>query len=760
VSTGRSPALSYHAQHHVVRLELTRADALKSQTPNSDFIQRATAKLEAVKAQGKIEFYDIYEDRFQSVWTALRNAESQPESTMISFVLAGGAPRIKGLTITDAGEQKPGILISTTVPIDVTSIPVEWIRATIFNFAKQKNMMATVFMPHLQSALLRIAAGEVLDKVHIAFRDDIPQTQADGKAFTVIANKTRHEVCVFVYDLPGLQSDPALDRLAGVVGKAIEKMKDSGSGEILVLKNEMANIIRSAMVGPERIGFGMPVAVLAAMPPFSAKAIKKFLSFDVAEDKMSATVSKFDPKVYSDSAFKMTREFLAQQLLLSDLQGDLSDELYAQLQEAVSKRENLDGKVAVNGREAAAGAEPYLHFNYKEAPKPAETDAIINIRESQQRAIVQAGQFVAEVRFATPAKIGMNVIGQPILPPAGPNLEVGVGEGISQKEPGKFYAEYGGVPTYEEGKLGLVKSHVHEGDVNLKSGNIYFEGPLEIKGSVDVGSVVRVKGPLKVYGSITGGIVISKEPIEVVESIVTGPQGKIICSTQIKADFIENSNIECDGSVVVTRSLVSSDVVAGDYVQALAPDGVIGGGTIMCRNLVAAANIGFAKGARTKFIVGVDHKVVRRIKIREQRLANLNAALERYKKEFRELSQKKDAQLTSKHKQLKETLKEKMANVRPLIEQVALQVESVKASMTYNEDALIAATNVFASNCQVEVGGQGVVMEADTMACGISARKRRDSHLCTYDEIKSEIEKKLGGSSTEPAPAAEEKKAS
>jgi uncharacterized protein (DUF342 family) len=144
---------------------------------------------------------------------------------------------------------------------------------------------------------------------------------------------------------------------------------------------------------------------------------------------------------------------------------------------------------------------------------------------------------------------------------------------------------------------------------------------------------------------------------------VTGPQGKVICSTQIKADFIENSNIECDGSVVVTRSLVSSDVVAGDYVQALAPDGVIGGGTIMCRNMVAAANIGFAKGARTKFIIGVDHKVVRRIKIREQRLTNLNVALERYKKEFRELSQKKDAQLTSKHKQLKETLKEKITRL-------------------------------------------------------------------------------------------------
>jgi uncharacterized protein (DUF342 family) len=383
---------------------------------------------------------------------------------------------------------------------------------------------------------------------------------------------------------------------------------------------------------------------------------------------------------------------------------------------------------------------------------------MINIRDMQQRSIVQAGQLVAEIRYLKPEVIGMNMLGQPIQPEPGPSMEVVVGEGIQQLQPGKFFAECGGVPLCEEGnKLSLIKSHVHEGDVNLKSGNIYFDGPVEIKGSVDSGALVRVKGPVKIYGSITGGTVISKDPIEVVESIVTGTQGKVICATQVKAAFIENSTIECDGSIVVAKSLVSSDVVAGDYIHALAADGVIGGGTILCRNMVAAANIGFTKGARTKFIVGVDHRVVRRTKIREKRLQSLIEAQERYKLEFRELTQKKDSQLTLKHKQLKESLKEKMTNVRPLIEAVTQQLEILKTSMTYNEDALIAATNVFAANCQVEVGGKGVVLEADTMAVGISARKRRDSHLCTYDEIKSEIERKLAGSpvSEAPAPAAQ-----
>jgi uncharacterized protein (DUF342 family) len=200
--------------------------------------------------------------------------------------------------------------------------------------------------------------------------------------------------------------------------------------------------------------------------------------------------------------------------------------------------------------------------------------------------------------------------------------------------------------------------------------------------------------------------------------------------------------------------------VAGQYIHAIAQDGVIGGGTIMCRGVVAAANIGFTKGARTVLIVGVDHKIMRRIKLRQKRFDDLTKAQERYKNEFRELAQKKESQLTLKHKQMKESLKEKMTNVRPIIEQAQALLEKAKASMTYNADAMIAASNVFASNCQIEIGGYNVVMETDTIAAAVCAKKRRDTHICTYDEIRNDVDKKLGAApSSSAAPSSDPKKA-
>ncbi|MEI6397137.1 MAG: FapA family protein [Pseudomonadota bacterium] len=760
MSSGNTPILSYHAQHHRVRLELTRAMALSSPLPPPDLAQRAKAKLESVKKENKIAFYEVFEDKLYSTWKALRSADGQPPTLSVSFTFASGSPVIPGLTVVSTGGRKPGVTISTDKPIDMKVIPREWIRASISKLAKDNGIRGGLFQPQLQSAIMRLMSGEVLDKFVVSAASAIPAVPVDGKVYSVMANKGRVEIVVFVGDIAALQSDEAIENLIGVLRRTMGKMKAAGLPPMRMLKSEMISCIRAAMTGLERVGIGMPLAILAAIPVEAPKtAARKFLSFHVTEDKMLASIISFDMKLYNDPEFKMSREFLTEQMLISHLKFGLTDEFYAAIEECFNTRVTLEQKTVANGKPPIMGAEPYLHLVYKDAPENSDPNAVLNIREAQQRSIVQMNQFVAEVRFQTVPEIGANVFGQSLIPAVGAALQVTIGEGIQQKKAGKFYAMFDGLPKYEDGKLTISKIFVHQGDVNLKSGNIYFDGPVEITGNVDVGSLVRVRGPLIIHGSITGGIVISKEPIEVLQSIVTGDNGKVICSTHIKADFIENSRIECDGSITVNRSLVSSEVVAGLYIRTVAPDGVIGGGTIMCRGVVAAANIGFTKGSRTILIVGLDHKVMRRIKLRQKRFDDLTKAQERYKSEFRELAQKKDKQLTPKHKQMKEILKEKMTNVRSLIEKVQALLEKAKSSMTYNAEAMIAASNVFAANCQIEIGGYHVVMEADTIAAAVCAKKRRDTHICTYDEIKNDVENRLGSAPNSAAPSQDSKKA-
>ena len=116
--------------------------------------------------------------------------------------------------------------------------------------------------------------------------------------------------------------------------------------------------------------------------------------------------------------------------------------------------------------------------------------------------------------------------------------------------------------------------------------------------------------------------------------------------------------------------------------------------------------------------------------------------------------------MTLKHKQHKELLKKKMTKVRPLIEKVAQLLESAKSSKTYNPDSSLAASNIFASNCDIEISSHIVRMEADTIAAAVCAKERRNSHICTFDEVKADIERKVNGSTRESAPVEKTPKAS
>jgi hypothetical protein len=73
--------------------------ALESSKPPSDLIERARARLEKVQNEGKIEFFEIYEDKLESIWFALREADDAVDDFKISFTFAAGSPVIEGLSV-------------------------------------------------------------------------------------------------------------------------------------------------------------------------------------------------------------------------------------------------------------------------------------------------------------------------------------------------------------------------------------------------------------------------------------------------------------------------------------------------------------------------------------------------------------------------------------------------------------------------------------------------------------------------------------
>src|SRR5205085_1823884 len=130
-----------------------------------------------------------------------------------------------------------------------------------------------------------------------------------------------------------------------------------------------------------------------------------------------------------------------------------------------------------------------------------------------------------------------------------------------------FYALVDGIPLIDRDAISLSKVLVHEGDVNLRTGNIRFDGPVEIKGSVDSGAIVETTGDLVVHGSIRGGQVRSQGSITAKSGITTGASGIVSARNDIVADFIENSIIVAGGTLTVTKAILNCTVYAGSAIK-------------------------------------------------------------------------------------------------------------------------------------------------------------------------------------------------
>ena len=739
--------LFYNKQSFLVRVVLTRQTAESRVKPYPEIVVRAKAALEKAHKSGQISFYDIYEEELNRVWSALRNSRGIGHDYSISFPLAAGSPDIPGLVLESAGLQSPGLFISIGPNYNKNSTRREWLQTTIMRFAKDSGLTESLLPAQLQSAIVRILSGEVLTKFKVS-AGPVPLRPANSdEVFLIKSSRLRNEVVVYVYDLVALSTAAAVDNLSEMIRQGLKKMKKGDSPSMRFFKQSVVERIKAALNGPERLGIGMPLSILAAIPMASyltrgRPAAKRYLNFHISKDKMTATIIKFDMKHYLDPAFKMSKGFLVEQLSLDSIGAEVPVDYYRAIEAAHLRRATLDQKTVAVGVAPLPAKDPFLYLIYKEAPLESSSEENINMRDAQQKTIVPRGSLLAEVRYNTPAEMGVNIYGEKLESKNVTPFAVTLGEGIAEKVKGKFYSSWDGLPKFDGSVLSVSKAFILDGDVNLASGNIYFDGPVLINGSVDTGALVRVTGPLQIKGSIAGGIVISGEAIEVMESIVTGPQGKVVCAARITANFIENSRIECAESIVVQHSLLNSDVICGGSIIGATNASVIAGGTLVCGDSLIAANIGFTNGAITTLIAGVAYRDVRRLKILKTRLLSLTSGRDRYKNEFRELAQKKESRLTSIQKEMKVVLKKKNSQINPLIEKIELMLKNITDNSDYNSTSIIAASNVLSANCKIEISGHHVKIAADSIAVAIAAKQRRDTHILTYDELKTEIEKK------------------
>ncbi len=183
------------------------------------------------------------------------------------------------------------------------------------------------------------------------------------------------------------------------------------------------------------------------------------------------------------------------------------------LQETVQEADD-NWHIIARGREPVKGEDGYVELTFPQGGEVADYDdknlARVDYKERLSLPSVEKGDILAVVYAPVSGKPGMLVNGDVVEPPEPKEARVQCKDGcklIPVEKGTAVTATRHGRPLVE-GKDELIFTvspvMIHEGDVDLKSGNLRFKGDLKVVGNVVEGMTVECWGDLYVQGNVAG----------------------------------------------------------------------------------------------------------------------------------------------------------------------------------------------------------------------------------------------------------------
>ncbi len=359
-------------------------------------------------------------------------------------------------------------------------------------------------------------------------------------------------------------------------------------------------------------------------------------SFDLEVDAacMSALVTLHPPKGGKPVALAVLRQAVADQ-------GIVHGVLEKELADAVALGGSATVLIAQGTPPTRGTPTRFESLLDRLKPRAQEIDELaqVDYRDLGSLLLVSPGTPLMRRIPPLPGIDGCDVLGQPVLPeelPDTPFSKDMSGVEVDAEDPNLLRASIAGSPKLIH--QGAQVNPVVEVDaVDLSTGNINFEGSLQVRGDISATMEVRVTGDVVVNGTmeaalveaggnvtVKGGVIGMAEAMQDSASNTTARTAHIVCGGDLKARFIANAIISAGQNVEVEREIRQSSIAAGGSVNVGAPNSqqtAITGGQTRALQSVRAGTIGSPAGVPTLVQAGLDpHADIKRSALTRKRL--------------------------------------------------------------------------------------------------------------------------------------------
>lgn len=307
------------------------------------------------------------------------------------------------------------------------------------------------------------------------------------------------------------------------------------------------------------------------------------------------------------------REIVAEEIVEALAKAEISHGIdHAALQQACASGQ-ASRVVAARGEPPQDGEGARFELQIplvRERVPQTDERGLIDFRELGAIPVVEPGQALMRRIPPMAGKDGLDVRNKVLPAKPGRDLKFAAGlKGVTidPSDPDLLRAAVKGQPVQVDGGV-LVEQVVRRERVDIGSGNVDYDGSVQIDGDVMSGMHVKVSGDIVVGGTVDGGILEAGGNVQVTGGIIA--HARVRAGGGVSARFVEYAQIEAGTSISVDDMVLQSDLRALNQIVigVKSPQrGRLVGGSACAMLLVQVPNVaGGIASNTTRIQVGIN----------------------------------------------------------------------------------------------------------------------------------------------------------
>ena len=304
----------------------------------------------------------------------------------------------------------------------------------------------------------------------------------------------------------------------------------------------------------------------------------------VSSDKLQAYITLSLP---ANGVFDLTPEDLRTVCKENQIIYNLNDEFMTRLCRHPIYDEPF---IIAQGKKPILGQKGYIQYYFDLAKKTTATideHDYMDFKHLQVANLAVKNQKLCSLIPPEPSIDGINVYGDVILTPKLFEATLKLGNNVFFDENGlDVFAACDGRINYLNPKIS-ISSELTVYNVNNSTGNITYNGNVNVTGDVYSGFSITAAGNICVKGSVEAATLVAGNDIYISKGMNGNKVGSVECGGNFVSKFIEHSTITANGDIVAD-AVFNCDIASKSWIR-LAGEHcrIIGGNTTAARGIQA-----------------------------------------------------------------------------------------------------------------------------------------------------------------------------